>query len=347
MALLKNADVAIAGASFAGLGLAYYLKDAGLDVVLIDGKGIGERRTSACGMPTRLAQELAPSSILHSVKRFYFETPSLRRTVELEEEYCALDYKAFCTGLFRRSGATLIAADVSGASGGVVRTSKGDVAARFIADCTGWKRVLSRSGPVRDLITAVEMTAPVGGKYADSLCFFIDKKMVPGYGWIFPVGNGMARVGAGGAVSGERLNHGFRAFLDKVGIPFSKNELTGGAIPCTGLGAPVEDGIFFVGDSAKEVLPLSAEGIRTSLYFARQCALAISAVDGKMMTDAEGREFYAKKVLETRRAFRALKLLQKLMVRMPQPLVDAGLYALTSRALQKRLMRAYSSIAKL
>jgi flavin-dependent dehydrogenase len=91
MGLLKTADVAIAGASFAGLGLAYYLKDAGLDVVLIDKKGIGEQRTSACGMPTHLAETLVPSSILNSVNQFCLQTPSLKRTVQLEEEYCALD----------------------------------------------------------------------------------------------------------------------------------------------------------------------------------------------------------------------------------------------------------------
>jgi menaquinone-9 beta-reductase len=347
MGLLKTADVAIAGASFAGLGLAYFLKDAGLDVVLIDRKGIGEQRTSACGIPTHLAESFAPSSILNSVNQVYLETPSLKRTVQLEEPYCALDYAAFCREMFRKSGAKFLDAEVSGASDGVVRTSKGDVAARFIVDCTGWTRVLSKTHAPQKMITAAEITVPIEKKYDGRLNFFLDNSIIPGYGWIFPIGNGLARVGAGGYVSGARLNAGLMAFLTKVGIEFSKNELTGGAIPCTGIGRPVEDGIFFVGDSAKMVLPLSAEGIRTTFYFARQCALAISGVDAKTMTLAEGQDFYAKKVKETAAAFRALKLLQSITVRFPQPLVDAGVFLFTLGPMQKPLMRAYSSIARL
>ncbi len=342
-----HADVAIAGASFAGLGLAYFLKDAGLDVLLIDKKGIGEQRTSACGVPRYVAESIAPSSILHSVKRFSFKTPWLKRRMEVPEEYCALDYRAFCTEVFRKSRARFLNAEVAGASDGVVRTSKGDVAARFIVDCTGWKRALATTHVPQKMIAAVEITVPIEKKYEESLNFFLDNSIIPGYGWIFPVGDGLGRVGAGGCASGAQLNRAFMAFLGSVGIEFRKNELVGGAIPCTGIGRPVEDGIFFVGDSANEVLPLSAEGIRTSLYFARQCASALGAVAGGRMTLREGQEFYARKVRETDAAFKALALLQGATVTLPQPLVDAGLFLFTTKLLQGRLMRAYSSIARL
>ena len=48
------------------------------------------------------------------------------------------------------------------------------------------------------------------------------------------------------------------------------------------LRAAVEDGVFFVGDSAGHCLPLTAEGIRTALYFGIACARELRAV-------AEGR----------------------------------------------------------
>ena len=35
-----------------------------------------------------------------------------------------------------------------------------------------------------------------------------------------------------------------------------------------------EDGVFFVGDSAGHCLPLTAEGIRTALYFGTRRAVA-------------------------------------------------------------------------
>jgi flavin-dependent dehydrogenase len=39
-----------------------------------------------------------------------------------------------------------------------------------------------------------------------------------------------------------------------------------------------EDGIFFVGDSAGHCLPLTAEGIRTALYFGVACGRELRAV---------------------------------------------------------------------
>ena len=44
----------------------------------------------------------------------------------------------------------------------------------------------------------------------------------------------------------------------------------------------VEDGVFFVGDSAGHCLPLTAEGIRTALYFGLACGRELRAVlDGR------------------------------------------------------------------
>ncbi|HYB24966.1 MAG TPA: NAD(P)/FAD-dependent oxidoreductase, partial [Solirubrobacteraceae bacterium] len=40
----------------------------------------------------------------------------------------------------------------------------------------------------------------------------------------------------------------------------------------------VEDGVFFVGDSAGHCLPLTAEGIRTALYFGLACGRELRAV---------------------------------------------------------------------
>ena len=44
----------------------------------------------------------------------------------------------------------------------------------------------------------------------------------------------------------------------------------------------VEDGVFFAGDSAGHCLPLTAEGIRTALYFGLACGRELRAVlDGR------------------------------------------------------------------
>ena len=44
------------------------------------------------------------------------------------------------------------------------------------------------------------------------------------------------------------------------------------------LRAAVEDGVFFAGDSAGHCLPLTAEGIRTALYFGLACGRELRAV---------------------------------------------------------------------
>ncbi len=50
--LNSKCDVLICGASFAGLAVARELAGCGADVLIVDRYEIGERQTSACGIPT-------------------------------------------------------------------------------------------------------------------------------------------------------------------------------------------------------------------------------------------------------------------------------------------------------
>jgi len=343
-----RADVAIAGASFAGLGLACHLRDSGLDVLLLDRKAIGEKRASACGMPAYLADGLAPASILHRVGFFHIESGGFKRTVKLPEEYCVMDYRKFCSALFLRSNARFMKANVTGASEGGIMTSAGRVDADFIADCTGWSRALSRKRapkPARTFV-GMEITAPVKEKYGQSLNFFIDKGTIPGYAWIFPIGGGLAHVGIGGFCASTSLSRAFRRFLGKEQIEFTENELTGGVIPCSGLGSPVEGDIFFVGDSACQVLPLSGEGIRTTLSFSRACASVIAKVSNKEMTMQEGLLSYEREVRRSSKGFKALELIQKGFLSLPQPIFDLLVFVTTTRPMDGIAARSYRSIAR-
>ena len=53
-----DCDVLICGASFAGLAVARELARTGAKVMVIDRYEIGERQTSACGIPTRWLEVL-------------------------------------------------------------------------------------------------------------------------------------------------------------------------------------------------------------------------------------------------------------------------------------------------
>ncbi|HEV7517413.1 MAG TPA: FAD-dependent oxidoreductase, partial [Thermoanaerobaculia bacterium] len=51
-ALSGDCDVLVCGASFAGLAVARELAGSGARVLMVDRYEVGERQTSACGIPT-------------------------------------------------------------------------------------------------------------------------------------------------------------------------------------------------------------------------------------------------------------------------------------------------------
>jgi digeranylgeranylglycerophospholipid reductase len=90
--------------------------------------------------------------------------------------------------------------------------------------------------------------------------------------------------------------------------------------------APVEDGIFFVGDSAGHCLPTTAEGIRTALYFGLACGRELRlALEGRQTREqALGR--YADFCEEHRWAFTWLLRVQRWVGRLnPYPAMTSAL----------------------
>src|SRR5205807_10157081 len=55
----RSCDVLICGASFAGLAVARELAGSGASVLMVDRYELGERQSSACGIPTRWLEALA------------------------------------------------------------------------------------------------------------------------------------------------------------------------------------------------------------------------------------------------------------------------------------------------
>src|SRR3984885_1710502 len=66
----RDCDVLVCGASFAGLAVARELAGSGAKVLVIDRYEIGERQTSACGIPTRW---LAAMDLLGSLRQSFDE----------------------------------------------------------------------------------------------------------------------------------------------------------------------------------------------------------------------------------------------------------------------------------
>jgi flavin-dependent dehydrogenase len=146
----------------------------------------------------------------------------------------------------------------------------------LIVDGLGWRRTLGVGDNVQPpdaLLSRGLEVHPFGG--GSELEIWIDRRYVPaGYGWSFPAG-GEVRIGVGS------FDPRFHVKEPTVRLATNLNADTvryqGNWIPHA-LRPATEDGIFFVGDSAGHCLPLTAEGIRTALYFGIACGRELRRV---------------------------------------------------------------------
>src|SRR5918997_5460594 len=93
-------DVLVCGASFAGLAVARELTGSGARVLVVDRYEIGERQTSACGIPTEWLRALGlMSSHRQTFGRLVVHTPFGRSTLELPWTFSTFDYPSLCQAL--------------------------------------------------------------------------------------------------------------------------------------------------------------------------------------------------------------------------------------------------------
>ena len=92
-----------------------------------------------------------------------------------------------------------------------------------------------------------------------------------------------------------------------------------------------EDGVFFVGDSAGHCLPLTAEGIRTALYFGIACGRELRAVVEGQPHVAQALVRYGDFSASHEWKFDAMLRAQRLVPRVPPRLLAPGLRAMQSR----------------
>ena len=81
------------GASFAGLAVARELAGSGARVMVIDRYEIGERQTSACGIPTEWLRAMGlMESHRQTFGRLVVDTPFGRSVLELPWTFSTFDY---------------------------------------------------------------------------------------------------------------------------------------------------------------------------------------------------------------------------------------------------------------
>jgi menaquinone-9 beta-reductase len=268
-----SCDVLICGASFAGLAAARELAGCGADVLVLDRYEIGERQTSACGIPT----DWLRSTGLMAAERQRFDsllihTPHGSKRFELPWTFSTFDYRELCELLWAGCDARFETAKVNGRGtsanddGAIaVETDRGTICAPLVVDALGWRRVLASGDgyqpPEAPLSRGLEVHPDGSG---EDLEVWIDRRYVPaGYGWSFPAGEEL-RIGVGSFDPRFHVRETTELLAEDLGR--DRVRYQGNWIPHK-LRRATEGGVFFAGDSAGHCLPLTAEGIRTALHF--------------------------------------------------------------------------------
>jgi flavin-dependent dehydrogenase len=322
-------DVLICGASFAGLAAARELAGSGADVLVLDRYEIGERQTSACGIPT---DWLRATGLMAAERQRFDElvihTAHGTSRYELPWSFSTFDYRELCELLWRDCDADFETAKVNGLAGEAVagaeiaiETDRGIVSAPLVVDALGWRRVLARGDgyqpPDAPLSRGLEVHP--GGSGGD-LEIWIDRRYVPaGYGWSFPAEDEL-RIGIGSFDPRFHVKDTTVLLTEDLGK--EPNEYQGNWIPHK-LRPATEGGVFFAGDSAGHCLPLTAEGIRTALYFGIVLGRELRTV----LEGRQSRERAAARYAEFNDAhewkFRWMLRVQRLLPRIPARLQRA------------------------
>jgi menaquinone-9 beta-reductase len=345
-------DVLICGASFAGLAVARELAGSGADVLILDRYEIGERQTSACGIPTGWLENLG----LMEAERQRFDTlvlhtPHGDSRYRLPWTFSTFDYRTLCALLWADCDARFETAKVEGLVGTAidgsdaieVETDRGVVTAPLVVDALGWRRVLAGPAgyqpPDAPLSRGLEVH-PGGG--AEDLEIWIDRRYVPaGYGWSFPAGE-ETRIGVG---SFDPKFH-VRETTELLAEDLERDRVRyqGNWIPHK-LRAATGRGVFFAGDSAGHCLPLTAEGIRTALYFGIALGRELRGVVEGRQNREDAAAHYAKFNNSHEAKFKWMLRTQKLVPRVPPRLLGPLIRVLGMKRFVDWSFRHYLNIA--
>jgi menaquinone-9 beta-reductase len=349
-----RADVLVCGASFAGLAVARELAHAGADVLVVDRYEIGERATSACAAPTPWLHAMGVAgAIRQELPAMTFSTPHGTVRFRLPWSWAAFDYRVLCEGLWAQCGAARFETAkvdrlvVAGGGAGtadaiVVRTDRGDVRAPLVVDALGWRRVLATphlQPPDAPLSRGLEVHPTTGdAAQGDALDVWVERDLVRrGYGWRVPAGD-EARIGVGSYDPRRHVKEPTIALAGRLRAAPVRYQ--GNWFPHR-LRAAVEDGVFFVGDSAGHCFPLSGEGIRTAFYFGIAAGREIANVVGGGQDRAAALDRYAAFHERHRPAFRRALALQRLVPALPPRALTVGLRALAAQPLTDRAFGWY------
>ena len=297
----KVLDLLVVGAGPAGIAAALEAPRRGLDALVVDKASFPRDKTCGDGLTTgalRLFEQLGfdvrslPSwvaitdTVLVSPTGREVEVPlppdgAYAGVVPRAELDAALVEHARAQGVDVREGVAVTGVHEHDDRVTVTLADGSDVEARFVIAADGhWS-------PVRHLVGA-ESATPLGSWHAFRQYFtgvddrrlwvLFEQDLLPGYAWVFPVGDGRANVGFGvlrtdDGPSGKALAAQWRSLVDRPSIrralgPHAEPEGTVRAWPIPAAydrDRLTHGRVLFVGDAGNVVDPMTGEGIAQAL----------------------------------------------------------------------------------
>jgi len=321
----EDADVLVVGCGPAGAAAAYWLAEYGARVLVAEKKRFPRDKTCGDGLTPRAVKQLEDMGLGEELSRFH-RYDGLRATAhgrELELQWPThpvyprhgyvvrrreLDHmvarRAVAAGADLREGHEVTEPVMDGPrlAGALLRDVESgattEVRARFVVVADGansrFGRALgtsrNREWPYGTAIRTYWTSPRHDEPWIESALDVKDRhgNSMPGYGWIFPVGDGTINVGVGLLSTFKRfrdvntstvLDAYAHMIADRWGIDPGKPECraTSGKIPMGGsVGPKTGLGYLVVGDAAGSVNPFNGEGIDYAYETSRIAALVLA-----------------------------------------------------------------------
>jgi menaquinone-9 beta-reductase len=387
-------DVLIVGGGPSGSACAAHLAAAGHEVLVVEKKTFPREKTCGDGLTPRAMYELDRLGIADDVVRIGHRFTGLRsmafgKTLELEwpshpdfPDFGVVvtrhDLDARVAGAAEKAGATLWqGAEATGpvftdglVTGATVKRKDSDelveVKARFVVAADGANSRFGRAlGAVRDRSYPQGMAirgyfdSPRHAEpWIESHLDIRDRSgnVLPGYGWIFPVGDGRVNVGVGLLSTFSHwkdinTTHLMEAFVDHAPESWdirpetACGPPTGGRLPMgLSVGPRVGPSWLLIGDAGGSINPFNGEGIAYAYESGR---LAAEALDEALRyDDGLALQGYERRVqAEWGRYFKVARAFVKVIGR-PEAMKVLVSTGMNSRTLMEWVLRIMANILR-